>query len=66
MNQISDREYNKINQILDKFSIDCTMRDYNDDFIYINNGKRLFKLDRIKISPDIPVEEAVSYIKFFE
>lgn len=66
MHQISDLEYLKINQILDKFSIDCTLHDYNDDCIYITKEDRLFKLDRIKISPDISIDEAVSYIELFE
>ena len=58
--QISDLEDKKLNEILELFSHDCVLADYNDDFIYIRDGKKIYRLDRSKVSPNIEAKEAVN------
>ena len=66
MHQISDLEYLKLNRILDAFSRDSVLLDYNDDYVYILDGEKAYRLDRSKVSPNITVEEAVKLIESFE
>ena len=64
--QISDLENHKLCQILDLFSYSSVLGDYNDRFVYINEGNKVFRLERKYISPDIHAHEAVKHIELFE
>lgn len=64
--EISDLENAKLCDILDLFSFDCTVYDYNNDYIYICNDKDMFRIERKYVSPHISSEEAVKHIKHFE
>ena len=65
LHQISDLEYMKLNNILDVFSNECVLGDYNDDYVYINEGRKMFRLARNQISPDIDARTASRQITYF-
>jgi len=66
LHDLSDLEYNKVNEILYQFSRDAVLGGFNDDYVYINAGGKKYRLDRKKVSPYIDAQEAVQYIKLFE
>ena len=62
IHQMSDREYNKVMDILDIFSCECEMGRYDDEYIYINEGERLFRIKRNLVSPETNPKDAIKYI----
>jgi hypothetical protein len=72
LHQLSDLEYYKLGQILDAFSEDCSYEfdlvvgEYNDEVVYLVDGRKVFKIDREYISPNIEAEDAAKKIVFFE
>ena len=43
---ISDLEAHRLNQILDNFSTDAVLGEFNDDWVYICEGRKIFRLAR--------------------
>jgi len=65
LHQLSDLEYHKLNEILDMFSIDAVVGEYNDSCVYIQEGRKVFRLSRDQISPDIDAKTASRQITYF-
>jgi len=69
LHDLSDLEYRKLNLILDEFShndVDCVINGFNDSYVYIAEGRDIYRMDRDKVSPNIDVKDAVKSIVFFE
>jgi len=66
LHDISDLEAHRLNQILDNFSIDAVLGEFNDDWVYICEGRKIFRLARDQISPDISVRDACRQITYFD
>ena len=66
IHDLSDLEYYKLGLILDEFSHDCVVGDFNDRYVYIHEGHIKYRIERDKISPDIEAKDAVKYIVLFE
>jgi hypothetical protein len=63
--QISDLENHKLNNILDVFSNECVLGSYNDHYVYIHEGRKVFRLARHQISPEIDAKTASRQITYF-
>ena len=66
LHDLSDLEYHKLNLILEEFSHDAVLHGFNDCYVYIAKGRRIYCMNRDQISPNIDVKTAVKSIVFFD